>query len=791
MSRSVIAALEPVPFARLPQLALPPRVRALVEGVFQTLLPVVDHGLERALDELERDLSAHVERIRTGEQRDLAVAGLRELRRHRDGFVHSTRCAIQRSLLGMVHAGTAAALAAEEVCDSVSPEEQLMLSQVAARAEIRAGQAMQELCWRLAVIAGRPPLEVEAVPTGPQQLCVALAVGARRFTLDRTHRMGLFRRIDKTLFAEARALYQALNRYLVAHRVYPNLRIGGRPEPATTSASEPIVDMAQVLAPSVPGTVPVPLPARPVIPEPDPQPMATASTQPPSAAELPLDVPVAGPAHAVPAAAWSGPARAPVDRPLDLEFFRMLRELAGGRRRAAAGNGDEARSRPLADRSELVQALGALQRQPVAARMLGVRLDGAYIRQELLNQMRARTASVPRLREEDQDVLDLVDLLFERLLEPFPGTSARRELLTSLQIPVLRVALRDTGFFTRRTHAARRLLGELAEGLGHWIEDEDADRAVLDKLKGALERLLRDYQDQIEPFEQAVEEVERQFGALQKKVEIAERRHVEAARGREKLDLAQAAAEEAVHARLADSCLPGAVQSLLQNAWVDAVALAMLRQGVDHAKTDERLDVVDRLVDAFGEPGPPDAVWMLDSVRGEIEDGLSAIGFHDDAIAAAWADLRHLAEVRTELVRQTVERKLDELMRQRPRLGGGARVGEVEAGVMVPGKVGLETLAAREAIEKLAQGSWLEILQEPPLPPLRRRLCWLSPITGRCLLLNPRGSRLEERQLDRLAEDWAQRRVRVIDAEQGYLVDRAWREILSTLHGASAHESGS
>lgn len=763
-----------MPFARLPQLALPPRVRALIEGVFQTLLPIVDGGMERALDDLERDLAAYVERIQAGDPRELAVAGLRELRRHRSEFMHSARCAIQRSLLGMVHAGTAAALAADEVYASVSPEEQLTLSQVAARAEIRAGLALQELSWRLAVIAGRPPLEADAVPTGPQQLCAALVVGARRFALDRTHRMALFRRIDKTLFADAQSLYAAINRYLVAHRVFAHLQISGRAE--TVAAPEAAAPGPEaVRAPtSVTDTAPtMPADEEPVVEVASANASAPIGTAPPPAPEAGGELPAV-------------PTRGGAELPLDLEFFRNLRQLAGIRRRALGADPAEDRARPLAERGDLIEVLGALQRQPAAPVMVGGRLahrDIGYIRQELLNQLRNRSGTTPRLREEDQDVLDLVGLLFERLIAAFPDNSTRHTLFASLQVPVLRVALRDTGFFTRRTHAARRLLGGLAEGLGHWIEDEDADRAVLDKLKGVIEHLLHDYRDQIQPFEQAADEVERQFAALQKKAEIAERRHVEAARGREKLDLAQAAAEEAVRERMAESWLPAAVQGLLQNAWVDAIALAMLRQGVDHAKTGERLEMVDRLIDAFAEPGSPDAIWRLDQLRGELEDGLSAIGFHDDAIASAWEDLRHLVEVRSEQAQEAVERKLDELIRQRPRLGGGSRSGE--DGTDALAEPGPEVLAARAHIEQLPPGTWLEIAQDRTRPPLRRRLCWLSPITGRCLLLNPRGSRLEERRIDQLAVDWALQRVRAIEADQAYLVDRAWREILSLLREAA------
>ena len=45
--------------------------------------------------------------------------------------------------------------------------------------------------------------------------------------------MSLFRRIDKSLFGEAGALYEAINRYLVEHRVFAHLQAAPRARPGS------------------------------------------------------------------------------------------------------------------------------------------------------------------------------------------------------------------------------------------------------------------------------------------------------------------------------------------------------------------------------------------------------------------------------------------------------------------------------------------------------------------------------------------------------------------------------
>ncbi len=59
--------------------------------------------------------------------------------------------------------------------------------------------------------------------------------------------------------------------------------------------------------------------------------------------------------------------------------------------------------------------------------------------------------------------------------------------------------------------------------------------------------------------------------------------------------------------------------------------------------------------------------------------------------------------------------------------------------------------------------------------PVRRRLSWLSPLTGLALYVNARGQRIAEGTVNALAHDLATGRARIVTAGEGRLVDRAWR----------------
>ena len=83
---------------------------------------------------------------------------------------------------------------------------------------------------------------------------------------------------------------------------------------------------------------------------------------------------------------------------------------------------------------------------------------------------------------------------------------------------------------------------------------------------------------------------------LARRAEVAERRHVDAAKGREKLDLARDTARTAIERLLKRGNPSPLVRTLLEQAWTDALALTILRQGEDSSAFHRRLAVADQLL---------------------------------------------------------------------------------------------------------------------------------------------------------------------------------------------------
>jgi hypothetical protein len=64
---------------------------------------------------------------------------------------------------------------------------------------------------------------------------------------------------------------------------------------------------------------------------------------------------------------------------------------------------------------------------------------------------------------------------------------------------------------------------------------------------------------------------------------------------------------------------------------------------------------------------------------------------------------------------------------------------------------------------------------------VRRRLSWYSPVTDKALFVNQRGQRVGEQSLDSVGRMLAGGHARIVAADRGRLIDRAWQATLNIL----------
>ncbi|KAG9603568.1 hypothetical protein KCV01_g6784, partial [Aureobasidium melanogenum] len=449
-----------------------------------------------------------------------------------------------------------------------------------------------------------------------------------------------------------------------------------------------------------------------------------------------------------------------------------LRTLLADRADHEQGPGQRTR---LASSNELQTALHALQghvNDITDAACREIRSARA-LHDELLAQLdRTRPNGSPTasLSPEQEDTVTLTALLFESLARELPRQGPAASVLGGLQWPVLRSAMSDRRFFDDDAHPARQLLDTVGKASQQWLDpaEGEPDGVLLDR----LERIVAEASEAqaIDPTWR--EDIERQLAQLARKAHVAERRQIEAMEGRDRLERARQRATELMTERMAHRDAPrGVLRILLERTWTDVLALHIMRGGETGDSFLHCLGVTDQLLSQQGD---------TQRLRHDIERGLEHLGMHASEAAQVVAGVFD-----TPGDESTTQVDIAMRLKRRPRLGEGTAHGEPLAPVE-PTPLDDAAQVIYDGFAQLRFGTWFAFRQ-PDGRPLRRKLAWFSPSTGRCLFVDSRGARTEDMDLTRLAHMIARGDAREWNERRASLVDRAWRAVARHLRRDDAH----
>ena len=104
--------------------------------------------------------------------------------------------------------------------------------------------------------------------------------------------------------------------------------------------------------------------------------------------------------------------------------------------------------------------------------------------------------------------IDIVAMLFDFIFDDAHVPVAIKALLSRLQIPVLKVAMLNPGFFADRQHPTRRFLGSISGISIRWGNAVDENDLFYRKLAELVERIQNEFEEDIEVFGTVLAELE-------------------------------------------------------------------------------------------------------------------------------------------------------------------------------------------------------------------------------------------------------------------------------------------
>ncbi|MDF0751914.1 DUF1631 domain-containing protein [Marinobacter sp. 71-i] len=717
-------------------------VPAQVVRIRDTVVAGLGDLLQGAFDAVDDSLFELANNARSNNEQNRYFEAMREIRIKRKGVERHFQNAVAQLFADPPKSGSVAAdesLASQASSDSLSLvgdddlEEQVALNAMVTKSKVHFQGPLLQLQTRFSVVYPGAREEAPVNPMAPEHLCNAFVEAIQALEIQIRERLILLKQFDRYVVSNLGMLLDEANRILIQAGVIPNFRYHGK---AGKQQGKPASGAA-------PGG-------------------ETGATGDASVAESQQG-------HHEGA------------------MFDQIRQMLA-LQRANAGIPPRA-SDPnvhVIGGAELASLLGSLPQHLPGEQVSGNLSAGEPVMVDLhqvVQQLLAQTGTTsdgkkPALAEIDEDLINLVSMLFEFILDDYNLSAPVQVLISRLQIPILKVVIKDKTFFSKATHPARRLLNSLARaGIG-WSESDEKTRDKLyEQIHAIVVRILNEFDGDVTLFETLGDEFEQFLERENRKSSLVEQRTRESERGRIKSQKAQETVDQLLQKKLARYKLQEPVRNILTNGWSRVMFLAYLRDDVEHRWL-QTVRVVDDLIWCL-HPHQDDEerdqwVRVVPGLLKSLRAGLEEVSYNSSKLDEMMADLKH------ELTEAFRANALAEAMEDSPEPEPEE---EVPAGhqTAVERQQELEDAAIAEyvaQIDAIEIGNWVEF----NLVNGASFRCKLSAIIDEAdcfVFVNRMGLKVIEKTRTDLAHEMRRGRLTVL--EQGALIDRALDAVVGSL----------
>lgn len=608
-------------------------------------------------------------------------------------------------------------------------------------------EELSALNKRFAVIAGRKTVSLEDNPIAPYLLCRAFKTVAEPLTLDTNVKLYFYMFFEKQVIKQLGPIYDQLNERLILRDILPEIKSkikkssgGGNHE--RNSGDEDKKQAAE-------------------------KPVVTISPE-----ELA--------AHA--------------------EVFQSMQSVLGDWRKRSGievsqGTGPAYEADDVLDSLSMLQASSAdLSSLGATDKMLeqGLKL---IVTKELERLQPEGTEARP-LSGADEDVIDMVSMIFGFILEDENLPDPIKLLLGRLQIPLVKVAIIEKAFFAEKEHPARLLLNCLAQAGVGVDESSYAVNPVYEKIKFVTEQILAEFEKGAGVFGELLEDFQVFLSKEEQRSEMIESRTRQTTQSKEQVALARQKVLHEIALKSQGKQIPKAVKKLLVKAWRDVLQLSYLRQQKEPDKWEQSLAVVDELIASVNYSGllssvdrkkaAAEIVALVKTMRKGLED----ISYDTERMAKMFKDLKvcHIACLGS---RPMPDVTIGPVVTEAEAVIDSVEHAEFDAEEIVMGDSTSSATGVDQFVQQanaLEVGQWLEFVDESDKK-VRAKLSWKSQVTSSCVFVNRKGVKVAEKTLQGLAVELRRGAAREIAQSDLPLMERAFNAIMTTIKGSEDNEA--
>lgn len=269
-----------------------------------------------------------------------------------------------------------------------------------------------------------------------------------------------------------------------------------------------------------------------------------------------------------------------------------------------------------------------------------VEFDAGNLSQYVQKTLAAEGAG---LNESTQGALSALSMMFSEILSKDSVAEPIKNLISHMQVPVLKAAVMDEEFFADADNPAQNLIDDLVEATTSWSPQENEKRDPLyQKAVSVVDYVGKHFEDDYAVFENASHEIKSFVEAEQRRARIFEKRMLEKENAKARVEVAREATHSVLNDKTQGIELPAEAQELLFDNWERVLFLIYNKNGPESLEWKDALIVIDNVIKAL----KADATLDHEKFYNDLSNGLLNSGidpFKVDALISQFQSM--LADV--------------------------------------------------------------------------------------------------------------------------------------------------
>lgn len=481
-------------------------------------------------------------------------------------------------------------------------EEMVAVDSMVNKANEQFSESIQHLTLRIDHLV---PIKVyqKNNPLGVDVICGAFTDSTKTLNIDVKAKLVLFKLFDNIVMSKLGKFFEVLNQTLIDANILPSLKQASRVQKKPTS------NVTESFGKGLSGDIDMGLQSEPV----------------------------------------SGGFNASYDEQTNQVLSQLRNLLGASRSTQRAHMADE--EIPTQD---LIKILSLAQKQNSHA-LTGT--NAPVNLRSMLNDLLHQETRAAAINQIDDDVINLVSMMFEFILDDRNLAAPMKALIGRLQIPMVKVAIADKTFFSKGGHPARRLLNEMAMACLGWQESSDENQrkdSLYNKMEEIVRVILTEFDTNMEIFERLLVDFRSYLDKEKRRAQILEQRTIDAEDGKAKSERGRAQVDAELNRICTGKNLPVAVTKLLREAWANVMFITTLKLGVESEEWRNCSATAQQLVWSVTAPMDKDnrqrLLKLMPELLQRLRTGLESISFSPFETTNLFKQLEvvHLARLRGE-----------------------------------------------------------------------------------------------------------------------------------------------